>query len=226
MGRVDDVGFNIGRTLLELKHDRKVSSPSVTVPREVRISDSKPHYQYEKARTLSSTPPLRISHTHLHSPEATHSSVSLMKPALHPAQTSNRFRPTQNSSADQIPPPPNHRFRRRPSQSGSAATCVHRPLSPFNRSRPTTSAETLLKRILSPTPTRPPLPPSTASTTLDVTHLEHRHVLVPRFGRFFRPCPSGEQHWKRFLEQEHARYALHLCLCCFPWRNERGEGKG
>lgn len=145
LGRVDDVGFNIGRTLLELKHDRNVSSPPIPMPREVRYSDSKPHSQSgqdEKARTLSSTP-LRLNHD---SPSLTGGHALQRLPREIPPFAKPKPRTANGPKKTATPA----KSPRRPTTASAVdrlkaearQLAVHRPLSPFNRSRPTTSAET------------------------------------------------------------------------------------
>ncbi|KAJ1033943.1 hypothetical protein NDA16_000151 [Ustilago loliicola] len=135
----DDAGFGIGQALLELQHD-----PSSGPRRQLSQSLSKLHY--ETAQTLSSTPPLCVSPKR--GPPALIGGYALQRV---PKGETIVARPTTFGQGGSMRAPKATRASpRRPCtasavdrlRSDARQLDVHRPLSPFNRSRPTTSAET------------------------------------------------------------------------------------
>ena len=134
--RMEDPGFSIGATLLELNQRPTHGSRGVH-----RSLSSMP---YERTRTSSATPPYRFSPSRstpalvggssLHSvPHDT--PQSLGEAAAFPQPSRPARRPCTASAADQA-----HELG------------IRRPLSPFDRSRPTTSAGTTSEPRLATTP--------------------------------------------------------------------------
>ncbi|SPO28582.1 uncharacterized protein UTRI_04460 [Ustilago trichophora] len=134
MGRVDDIGYSIGRTLLDMKHDPHHQR----VSREVRhIGPSKLHYAKARTSSAATAPQAFPSH----STPALFGGYSLYRMPNDRTQ----FVPEGSTHASSPNRPP-----RRPCTASAVDRLrtearqldVHRPLSPFDRSRPTTSAGT------------------------------------------------------------------------------------
>lgn len=135
---VDDAGFGIGQAFLGLEHESN-SSPQA----HGRNSTSKLHY--EKARTLSSTPPLRVSpkrgspaliRGHALQRMPNDEPVAAMPPAFGQGGSMRATKATRASPRRPCTASAVDRLR-----SDARQLDVHRPLSPFDRTRPTTSAE-------------------------------------------------------------------------------------
>ncbi|SOV06992.1 uncharacterized protein UDID_05821 [Ustilago sp. UG-2017a] len=134
----DDAGFGIGQALLDLPHD-----PNPGAHRQIRNSMSRLHY--EKARTLSGTPHLRVSpkrgspglvggHALQRMPREDINAttpVSFGRGGSLRAQKASRASPRRPCTASAV-----DRLR-----SDARQLDVPRTLSPFDRSRPATSSE-------------------------------------------------------------------------------------
>ncbi|SPO28069.1 uncharacterized protein UTRI_04460_B [Ustilago trichophora] len=177
MGRVDDIGYSIGRTLLDMRHDPHHQHQQ-RVSRELRRSGaSKLHY--EKARTSSasiapqafpshSTPALFGGYTLYRIPNDTTQFVP--QGSIHATNPNrNPRRPCTASAVDRL-------------RTEARQLDVHRPLSPFDRSRPTTSA-------------------GTTTTALTTTSAQTRLTTAPANScthRFRRNSTSSiDTHWSR-----------------------------
>lgn len=138
LARADDVGFCIGRTLLDLQHE-----PAGRFRGEARHSGARLHYQ--KARTVSAGPAQCVFPSHdapsligghvLHRMPKEGASIPRFHQLMHKSATSigmpmrESERPRTTSAVERL-------------RSEARQLDVHRPLSPFTRSRPTTSSGT------------------------------------------------------------------------------------
>nr|CDI54548.1 hypothetical protein BN887_04737 [Melanopsichium pennsylvanicum 4] len=167
--RVDDVGFNIGQLLLQLKHD------SVHGPREPCRDLSK--LPYEKAHCPSTaTHPLRarlsqstsalVGDHHL---DKVRRNDPVLAIPSHPPR-----RPCTASAVDRL-------------RTEAQQLSISRPLSPFGRSRPNTSADAESSFSLLPSCQQLPSRLTTAPT----------HPTEQRFMRISDSSTSAETDWSR-----------------------------